>query len=343
MASLPTSPPPPPAGALALAGGAVAPTLRMLGRLLVKLVLSLLAVSILVFALTVAIPGDTARATLGKDATAEQLVAFRQIHGLDRPVTAQYTAWLTDFVSGDWGRSYASEAPVRELIVPRLQRTLVLVVAGWLLAALVAVPLGLASAVRAGRRFDLMGSAATLLIGALPEFVIGILLVLVFGVWLDWFPVESSAVGLVSNPLDAFSSYVLPAIAVALTIVPYILRLTRANARDVISEPYVRAAVLRGLPRRTVTAGHVLPNAAPPVVNALGIQLVASIGGVVVTETVFGLPGIGQLLVQAVGTRDVPVVQAIALIIGAAFVLVNVLSDAIVALLTPKLRSAVTR
>jgi peptide/nickel transport system permease protein len=321
----------------------VRPALRVLSRTVVKLVLSLLAVSILVFALTAAIPGDPARAVLGKDVTQAQLVAFKHTHGLDRSLPAQYTSWLTDFVSGDWGSSFASDTPVRELIAPRLERTLVLVVFGWLLAALVAVPVGLASATRGGKRFDLFGSGATLLIGALPEFVIGILLILVFGVWLGWFPVESSAVGLVSNPFAATRSYVLPSIAVALTIVPYILRLTRANARDVISEPYVRAAVLRGLPRRMVTVGHVLPNAAPPVVNALGIQLVASIGGVVVTETVFGLPGIGQLLVQSVGTRDVPVVQAIALIIGAAFVVVNVLSDTIVQFLTPRLRTAVTR
>jgi peptide/nickel transport system permease protein len=321
----------------------VASALRISGRLVLKLVLSLLAVSILVFALTQAIPGDPARAILGKDATPQQLAAFHEQHGLDRPVVSQYTHWLGDFVSGDWGASYASGAPVRQQIAPRLERTLTLVIAGWLLAALVAVPAGLASAVRAGRRFDLAGSAVTLLVGAMPEFVIGLLLVLVFGVWLGWFPVESSAAGLASTPFAATSSYVLPAIAVSLTILPYILRLTRANARDVIAEPYVRAAVLRGLPRRMVTTGHVLPNAAPPVVNALGIQLVASIGGVVVTETVFGLPGIGQLLVQAVGTRDVPVVQAIALIIGAAFVVVNVLSDAIVAMLTPKLRTAGAR
>lgn len=319
----------------------MAPAVRIGGRLVVKLVLSLLAVSIVVFALTVAIPGDPARAVLGKDATAAQIVAFRHAHGLDRPVSAQYIDWLRKFASGDWGASYASSASVREQIAPRLVRTLTLVAGGWLLAALAAVPIGLASAVRAGRRFDLACTGMTLLVGALPEFVIGILLALVFGVWLGWLPVESSAAGLASNPLDAASSYVLPAVAVSLTIIPYILRLTRANARDVIAEPYVRSAVLRGLPRRLVTVGHVLPNAAPPVVNALGIQLVASIGGVVVTETVFGVPGIGQLLVQAVGTRDVPVVQAIALIVGAAFVLVNVLSDAIVALLTPKMRTGV--
>jgi peptide/nickel transport system permease protein len=329
---------PPPARAFARAGGLVPPALRAAGRLAAKLVLSLLAVSLLVFALTAAIPGDPARAILGKDATSAQIAEFRHTHGLDRSVPAQYASWLGDFASGDWGTSFASEAQVRQLIAPRLERTLVLVICGWLLAAIVAVPLGLASATRSGRRFDLLASAATLLVGALPEFVIGILLILVLGVWLKWLPVESSAVGLAGNPLDALDAYVLPSIAVALTIIPYILRLTRANGREVIAEPYVRAAVLRGLPRRMVTVGHVLPNAAPPVVNALGIQLVASIGGVVVTETVFGLPGIGQLLVQSVGTRDVPVVQAIALIIGAAFVLVNVLSDAIVALLTPRRR-----
>jgi peptide/nickel transport system permease protein len=341
VAVLPASRTAEPAGALAPAGS-LRRAMRVVAHGALKLVLSLLAVSLLVFLLTVAIPGDPGRAVLGKEATASQVAAFHQLHGLDRSVPAQYVSWLGDFVRGDWGRSYASGTPVRELIAPRFSRTLVLVAAGWLLAALIAVPIGLASATRAGSKLDLAGSGLTLLVGALPEFVIGILLIFVFGVSLGWLPVESSAVGLVSDPLQAWRSYLLPAVAVALTIVPYILRLTRANGREVVSEPYVRAAVLRGLPRRTVTARHILPNAAPPVVNALGIQLVASIGGVVVTETVFGLPGIGELLVQSVGTRDVPVVQAIALVIGGAFVFVNLVSDGLVTVLTPKLRSQVT-
>jgi peptide/nickel transport system permease protein len=213
---------------------------------------------------------------------------------------------------------------------------------GWIVATLVAIPIGLASGKRRGKRSDMAVSFVTLAVGALPEFVIAILLVLIFGVWLKWLPVDSSAAGFSTNPFDAFESYVLPAITVALTIVPYVIRLTRANAREVVSEPYVRSAVLRGISGARLTNRHILPNAAPPVVNVLALQFVGSIGGIVVTETVFGFPGLGQLLVQSVGTRDLPVVQAIALILGVFFVVVNIIADAVVVLITPKLRGSGT-
>jgi peptide/nickel transport system permease protein len=153
-------------------------------------------------------------------------------------------------------------------------------------------------------------------------------------------PVNSTTAGFSDTPWGDFSSYILPAITIALTIIPYVTRLTRANAREVNSEPYVRAAILRGVPGGRLTFLHVLPNAAPPVVNALALQFAGSIGGVVVTETVFGFPGIGQLLVQAVGDRDLPVVQAITMIIGAVYVIVNTVADQGVRALTPRLRSS---
>jgi peptide/nickel transport system permease protein len=319
---------------------AQSPALRFLLTAVGKLVLSLVAISALVFVASAAIPGDPARAILGKDATASQITAFRQTHGLDEGVLTQYGKFLGNALHGDFGVSYAANNPVQDVIGQRLERTLILVLFGWVAAALVAVPIGLASGKRRGRRSDMAVSLVTLAIGALPEFVIAILLVLVFGVWLKIFPVDSSAVGFASNPFDAASSYVLPAVTVALTIVPYVIRLTRANAREVVSEPYIRSAVLRGVGGWRLTNRHILTNAAPPVVNVLALQFVGSIGGVVVTETVFGFPGLGQLLVQSVGTRDLPVVQAIALILGLFFVVVNILADAIVVLLTPKLRGA---
>jgi peptide/nickel transport system permease protein len=162
--------------------------------------------------------------------------------------------------------------------------------------------------------------------------------VFIVGVKLGWLPVNSTAAGYATTPWGDFSSYLLPAIAIAFTIIPYITRLTRANAREVDSEPYIRAAILRGVHGPRLTFLHVLPNAAPPVLSALALQFAGSIGGVVVTETVFGFPGIGQLLVQAVGSRDLPVVQAITSIIGAVYVLVNTLADAGVRALTPRLR-----
>jgi len=307
-------------------------------RLAVRLVLSLLAVSALVFLLTIAVPGDPARAALGKAATPAQLKAFDAAHGLDAPLYEQFGRFLQHLVQGQLGTSYASGQSVATAIGARFERTFFLVLIAWLIAALISIPVGMWSGRRAGSAADSVLSGATLALAALPEFVIGLLLVFIVGVKLGWLPVNSTAAGYSTTPWGDFSSYLLPAIAIALTIIPYITRLTRANAREVDSEPYIRAAILRGVHGPRLTFMHVLPNAAPPVLNALALQFAGSIGGVVVTETVFGFPGIGQLLVQAVGSRDLPVVQAITIIIGAVYVLVNTLADAGVRALTPRLR-----
>jgi peptide/nickel transport system permease protein len=307
-------------------------------RLAVRLVLSLLAVSVLVFLLTIAVPGDPARAALGKAATSAQLKAFDAAHGLDAPLYEQFGRFLLHLVQGQLGTSYASGQSVAVAIGARFERTFFLVLIAWLIAALISIPVGMWSGRRAGSAADSVLSGTTLGLAALPEFVIGLLLVFIVGVKLGWLPVNSTAAGYATTPWGDFSSYLLPAIAIAFTIIPYITRLTRANAREVDSEPYIRAAILRGVHGPRLTFLHVLPNAAPPVLSALALQFAGSIGGVVVTETVFGFPGIGQLLVQAVGSRDLPVVQAITIIIGAVYVLVNTLADAGVRALTPRLR-----
>lgn len=306
--------------------------------LAVRLVLSLLAISALVFLLTVAVPGDPARAALGKAATAAQLKAFDVAHGLDVPLYEQFGRFLLNLGQGRLGTSYASGQSVGAVIGARFERTFFLVLIAWLIAALVSIPVGIWSGRRAGSLADSAVSGTTLGLAALPEFVIGLLLVFIVGVRLGWLPVNSTAAGYATTPWGDFSSYVLPAIAISLTIIPYITRLARANAREVDSEPYIRAAILRGVHGPRLSILHVLPNAAPPVLSALALQFAGSIGGVVVTETVFGFPGIGQLLVQAVGSRDLPVVQAITIIIGAVYVLVNTLADAGVVALTPRLR-----
>jgi peptide/nickel transport system permease protein len=286
----------------------------------------------------VAVPGDPARAALGKAATPAQLKAFDAAHGLDAPLYEQFGRFLLHLVQGQLGTSYASGQSVAVAIGARFERTFFLVLIAWLIAALVSIPLGMWSGRRAGSAADSVLSGTTLGLAALPEFVIGLLLVFIVGVKLGWLPVNSTQAGYAATPWGDFSSYLLPAIAIALTIIPYITRLARANAREVDSEPYIRAAILRGVHGPRLTFMHVLPNAAPPVLSALALQFAGSIGGVVVTETVFGFPGIGQLLVQAVGSRDLPVVQAITIIIGAVYVLVNTLADAGVRALTPRLR-----
>ena len=321
-------------------GGAAGSSIRWRSAALMigKLVLSLLVISVLVFALTAAIPGDPARAVLGKAATPGELAAFRAVHGLNAPLYLQYWHFVVHLLEGKLGTSFASGQAVTSVIAARLLRTFWLVLLAWLIAAFVAVPGGIWAGRRAGGLADSASSAVVLTVAALPEFVIGLLVVFVVAVKLRWLPVNSTTAGFSDTPFGDLSVYILPAVTIALTIIPYVTRLTRANAREVNSEPYIRAAILRGVPGSRLTFLHVLPNAAPPVINALALQFAGSIGGVVVTETVFGFPGIGQLLVQAVGDRDLPVVQAITMIIGAVYVIVNTFADAGVRALTPRLR-----
>lgn len=312
--------------------------MRLLVGLATRLIVSLVAISVIVFTLTT-IPGDPARDILGQYATASQITAFNQEHGLNSPPVTQYWHWLSGIFHGDWGKSYQAGAPVWGLIAPRLDRTLVLVAMAWLLNIVVSIPVGLVAGMRLRGRSDIVLTLVTLSIAALPEFVIGLLLIVIFAITLHWLPVDSTAANGVS-PGSAISSYILPACTIALALIPYTLRLARANARDVVAEPFVRAAVLRGIGEPSLSLRYVLPNAAPPVINALALQLAGLIGGVVVAETVFGFPGLGQLLVQSAGSRDAPVVEALALMMGGFFVIVNLLADTIVVLVTPKLRDS---
>jgi peptide/nickel transport system permease protein len=310
---------------------------KEIGRTALKLLGSLIVITFVIFLLTDVIPGSPARAVLGKSATPGEIAAFERLHGLDNPLWQQYWDYLTSIFRGQLGTSFGG-ATVSSLVVPRLIRTFYLVLMGWLLAGLIAVPLGLWSGRRSGRASDTTVSFGTLAVGATPEFMIGLLLLFLLADKAGLFPTDSSAAGFHQSPWSDFSAYVLPAIAIALTIIPYITRLARANSREVMGEPYIRSAVLRGIGGSRLTGRHVLPNAAPPVVVALALQFAGSIGGVVVTETVFGFPGIGQLLVNAVGDRDIPVVQAIALIIGGTYVIINVVADAVVRAVTPRTR-----
>jgi peptide/nickel transport system permease protein len=312
---------------------------RYLARSLAKLVLTLLAISIVVFGL-ISLAGNPAHDILGQDATTSQLKAFTAAHHLDDPLLTRYWDWLTGFLRGDLGTSYNSNGSVWALIAPRLGRSLLLIAVAWLLIVLVSIPVGLIAGVRLRGKADVAVTLITLAIAAFPEFVIGLVLIVIFAVNLHWLPVDSTDVS-AGGLFDAPGSYVLPALTIALGSIPYIVRLMRANSREVASESYVRSAVLRGISEPALSLRHILPNAAPPVVTALGLQLAGLVGGVIIAETLFGFPGIGQLIVQSAASRDAPVVETLTMLIGTCFVVVNLLSDAIVRALTPKMRDAV--
>jgi peptide/nickel transport system permease protein len=307
-------------------------------RALVKLVVTLFAISVVVFGLT-ALAGNPAHDIIGMNATPSQIAAFSAAYHLNDPVVVRYADWLGGVLHGNFGKSYVSGGSVWALIEPRLARSLLLVGFAWVIMVLVSVPVGLIAGVRLRGRADVVTTLITLSIAAFPEFVIGMILIIVFAVNLKVLPVDSAAVsqgGLLSSP----SAYVLPALTIAFGSIPYIVRLMRANARDVASQSYVRAAVLRGISEPALSMRHVLPNASPPVVTALGMQLASLVGGVIIAETLFGFPGIGQLLVQSAASRDAPTVEVLTLMIGAAFVIINLISDALVVMLTPRLRDA---
>jgi peptide/nickel transport system permease protein len=301
---------------------------------------TLLLISVITFAATNAVPSDPARVALGKTASPEQLAEYREQEGLDEPVVGRYFDWLGRYVTGDWGHSVlAGQTDVRDEVVPRLFRTLLLGVIAVALSVAVAFALGVATGRRSGRAGDLLTSIVTLVFNSLPEFVTGLLVLVVFAVQLEWLPIESASGIFYGSGADAIKSYVLPVLTLVLVLSPYMTRMVRTNVREVLQQPMVRSAILRGLPTRTVVWRHVVPNAAIPVVSVIALTLADIIAGIVVVETVFAFPGIGQLFVSSVLGKDVPVVQAVALVVGLGFVTINLLADALLVAIDPRLRT----
>jgi peptide/nickel transport system permease protein len=302
--------------------------------------LKLLTISAITFAATnLKSPTDVARVVLGREAPPAAIKAYVHEHGLDRSIVTRYFDWLSHFARGEWGVSYVTGRPVREDVVPRLEKTLLLAFA----ALLVSLPISMALGAYAGRRArsvgDLLLSILTIVVASLPEFIVGLILVMLISIKAGLLPVDSTALsfGSFSAKVEAF---VLPTATLALAVIPHVTRIARAAARDAFRTAYVRAAVLRGLSRRRVVWHYALRSVAAPVVNAVGVNLVYLLSGVIVVENVFGFPGLGQLLVQAIGNGDVLAVQAIALVLGGAFVGISFIADLLVVWLDPRLRVA---
>jgi peptide/nickel transport system permease protein len=303
-------------------------------------VLTLFFVSVVVFVATQALPGDTARAILGKEAANEaRYEALREQLDLDQPVSEQYMAWLGGVVTGDLGDSLVQDEAVTELLSRRVANTAVLV----LLAALMSIPLSLVAgsltALRRDSTFDVSVSIGSLSLAALPEFVIGIILILVVATQVfNWVP----AVSRVSpgEPIyQQLELFILPAITLTLAVAPYITRILRASMIEVLESEYVMMARLKGLAERLVLWRHALPNALAPALQVTALNLAWLAGGVVVVEYLFGFPGIGQALVDAVANRDMPMVQAICLLIATVYVLANLTADILTILVSPRLRT----
>jgi len=308
-------------------------------RLLLGL-LTLFVVSVIIFAATQALPGDAARSILGRGATPESLAALREQLGLNEPALQQYLDWIGGFLTGDLGISLAANIPVSELLGDRLLYSAFLM----LIAALISVPLGIViGAVSARRRdtaFDHTMSMTTLGLAALPEFVVGLTLVVLFSTtvfqWLPGVVVTEPGVG----PWNYPKELILPTATLVIAVVPYTARIMRASMVEILESDYVEMARLKGLSERLVLWRHAVPNGLAPTFQVAALNLAYLAGGIVVVETVFNYPGIGLALVEAVQSRDMPVVQALALLIAGLYVALNMLADIATILVSPRLRTS---
>jgi peptide/nickel transport system permease protein len=311
----------------------------LLRRILLGLLI-LLLVSIVVFAATQALPGNAAAAILGRNATPERLAALtRQLH-LNESAVSQYLHWLGGVLTGNFGTSAATEQPVSSLISARILNSAFLVLVSALVALPLSIGLGVWMAVKRDKATDHILSLTTLSLAALPEFVIGIGLIVLFATNVSHaFP----AVSLIppgEHAWNVLKAVVLPAATLVLAVTPYISRIMRGSMVEVLESEYVTMARLKGLSNRTVIWRHAVPNAIVPAIQVSALQLAYMAGGVVLVEFVFTFPGIGSALVDAVGNRDIPVVQALVIIIAAVYVVVNLVADLLTIVVTPRLRTA---
>jgi peptide/nickel transport system permease protein len=289
-----------------------------------------LGVATLVFLLLHLAPGDPVEAMLGETASGADRAALRAQLGLDAPLPLQYARYLHGLVRLDLGNSLHTRAPVAETIGARLPYTALLAGAALVLALLLALPLGLYSALRAGSRVETLTSVAAVLGMSLPSFVLGPLLMMVFAVWLGWLPVSAAG-----TP----AGLVLPACTLGLVLSALLTRMVRAAVREVLAEEYIRSARARGLPELRVLWRHALRNAALPVLTVVGMQLGALLGGAVITEIVFGWPGLGQLTIEAIQRRDYPLVQGCVLVVATSYVAINRLTDLLYTVCDPRTAS----
>jgi peptide/nickel transport system permease protein len=302
-------------------------------------VLVLFLVSVLVFVSTQAL-GDPARAILGRNATPAALAALQKELNLDSSLVGQYFSWLQGLLHGSFGNSLAAQEPVSKLLGPRLVNSSVLV----LCAAVISIPLSIAigswAALRREKTFDNVSSNLMLVLAALPEFVVAVALVILFAttVFKNWLP-AISPIPPGQQPWDVPKELILPVATLVIAVAPYVARIMRASMVEVLESDYVEMARLKGLPERTVLIRHALPNAIGPVLQVIAINLAYLAGGIVVIEYVFNYPGIGSALQDAVVNHDLPVVQALAMLIAGVYVVLNLLADVATILVTPRLRT----
>jgi peptide/nickel transport system permease protein len=297
----------------------------------------LLIASIGIWGMIYAVPGDPVAVIVGENATPEQMQAVRERLGLDRPAHAQYLSWLGNALQGDLGLSIQNREPVRDLIAQRIPATIQLGLAATVVGLLLGIPVAVISALRPGSWIDRSLSGWSALALGVPTFWLGILLILLFAVHLRWLPAASTYVSFLESPGQAVLNLFLPALTLGVYVSGIFARFLRASLLGELRADYVRTARSKGLRERDVVGRHVMRNALLPFVTIVGLMMANFIGGTVVTESVFTYPGLGRLLIQAISTRDYPLIQGCILFILVVFVLINLLVDVLYAYIDPRI------
>jgi peptide/nickel transport system permease protein len=314
-------------------------TLLFILRRLALLALVLAMVSILTFGIVNVLPGDVATAILGDTATPGQVIALRERMGLDQPVVTRYLIWVGGVLHGDLGKSLQYGQPIAPMLLGRLGNSAILGFLTLGIAAPASIALGMVAALRPGRIVDRAISAFAVGAYALPEYVIGLVMILAFSIWWPILP-GSSLMDPNENPLMRPEALVLPVTVLVIGMLAFISQLTRASMIQVMGQAYIRTAILKGVPRWRVVLKHALPNLLPPAIAEIGMYVGYVIGGLVVVETLFSYAGLGQLMTNAVSYRDVPVIQAVVLLVAASYGIGNLMADVAALLLNPRLRAA---
>jgi peptide/nickel transport system permease protein len=312
--------------------------LRLIGTRLGVTLVTLLIVSALVFGATELLPGDVAQALLGQSATPEAVAGLRAAMHLDQPAWQRYLSWLAGLLTGDPGRSLVNHLPVAQLIGSRLPNSLLLAALTACVSVPIALALGITTAIWRGSLYDRIASMTALSVVSVPEFLVATLAVLVFAVKLRWLPALSyrSDMHSLSGLLRGFA---MPVMTLSFVVIAQMARMSRAALLTTLSSSYVEMAVLKGARPARVVLRHALPNAIGPIVNAVALSLSFLLGGVIIVETIFNYPGLAKLMVDAVATRDMPLLQACAMIFCFAYLLLVLLADICAILSNPRLRT----
>ena len=313
---------------------------RFIARRIGLICITLLVVSLAIFTFTELMPGDLAEMILGQDVTEEGLARLREDLGLNRPAHERYLSWIGGVLQGDPGYSYSYNQPISEIVPRKLWHSAILAIFAFLVGTPTAVAAGIWAGVHPNTKLDRLVSMTGMVGISIPEFVTGVLLILLLSSTLRLFPSSSIDILLGANPLTRPDILVLPTLTLTAVLFAYIMRMTRANVIEAMQTDYVRTAILKGLPMRRVILRHVLPNAMLPTITVITVNFGWMLGGLIIVENVFAYPGIGQLMLWSINTRDLPLLEVVVLIVAATYAISNLVADLSYAALDPRVRLA---